>query len=45
MTKKRIGGIAVIVFVITMLLNVNFSAKNKDLSDIFFSQCGSVGKK
>ena len=34
MKKKILGGIAVVAIAITMALNVNFSAKNNNLSDL-----------
>ena len=34
MTKKILGGIAVVVIAATMALNINFSANNTSLSDL-----------
>ena len=43
-TKKIFGGIAVIVIAVAMVINVNFSVKDNDLSDISLANVEALAR-
>ena len=45
MKKKIIGLIAVVAFVLTMVLNISFDAKNNNLSDLSLANIEALAKK
>jgi len=44
MTKKIISGIAVVTIALTMALNLNFSTKSADLSDISLANVEALAR-
>ena len=44
MKKFFLGGIAISVIAVAMALNVNFSSKNSDLSDVFLANMEALAQ-